>query len=92
MKDVVQQEIIEGKIYNLLKTNALLKLKECEEKIFEFESKYFMDIDSFKKAWEKDDIKDKYSHEVERDYMEWEGFEYERKKWLKILQEVNVKN
>ena len=36
-------KIVEGKkagekIFNLLKTNALMRLKECEELIFKFES------------------------------------------------------
>jgi hypothetical protein len=88
---IIEGEEINEKIKNLLKTNTSMRLKECEDRIFEFESKYFMDFESFKKAWDEDSIKDKYSHRVERDFMEWEGFEYERKKWLKILQEVNVK-
>lgn len=89
-------KIVEGgefgeKILNLLETNALMKLKECEEQIFVFESKYGMEFENFKKAWEKGVIKGKHSHEVERDFMEWEGFESERKKWLKTLFDMKVK-
>ena len=89
-------KIVEGKesdekISNLLETNSLMRLKECEEKIFGFESKYGMDFPTFKKAWEKGTIKNKHSHEVERDFMEWEGFESERKKWLNTLQDIRFK-
>jgi hypothetical protein len=48
-------KIVEGgefdeKILNLLETNVLMKLKECEEQIFKFESKYGMDFENFKMA------------------------------------------
>lgn len=79
----VEGEELNEKILNLLETNALMRLKECEEQISKFESKYGMDFENFKMAWEKGVIKDRYSHEVERDFMEWEGFELERKKWIK---------
>ncbi|MFQ5454743.1 MAG: hypothetical protein ACE5EA_00900 [Nitrospirota bacterium] len=68
-----------------------MRLKECEERIFEFESKYGMDYESFQRAWEEGIIKDKRSHRVERDFMEWEGFESERKKWLNTLWEIKVR-
>ena len=87
----VEGEELSEKILNLLEANALMKLKECEEQIFVFESKYSMDFENFKKAWEKGVIKGKHSHEVERNFMEWEGFESERKKWLnaKITAVIN---
>lgn len=46
-----------------------------------------MDYKGFKEAWEKGAIKRKHSHEVERDFMEWEGFVTERKKWLNVLRD-----
>ena len=60
----------------------LLRLKECEESLFQFESRYGMDFESFTKAWDEDEISEKHSHEVERDYMEWEGFHGEKRKLL----------
>ncbi|MCL4491721.1 MAG: hypothetical protein M1510_07455 [Nitrospirae bacterium] len=94
-KVIDKLKIIEGaefdkKISNLLETNALMRLKECEEKLFDFEAKYGMDFEMFKKQWEEGYIKDKHSHIVERDFMEWEGFESERKKWLHILRDIRV--
>ncbi len=90
LKHVEGKEFNE-KILNLLKTNALMRLKECEEQIFGFEAKYGMDFESFKKAWEEGTIKNEYSHRVERDFMEWEGFEHERKKWLDTLRDIRAK-
>ncbi len=91
LKNVEGLEIDE-KIFNLLKTNALMRLKECEDRIFEFESEYEMDFESFKRAWEEDKINDRYSHRVERAFMEWEGFEKERKSWLNTLREIKLKS
>lgn len=88
---IVEGNNIDEKIFNLLETNALMRLKECEERIFEFESRYGMDFEMFKKQWENGAIKDKHSHRVERDFMEWEGFEFERKRWLKILRDIKEK-
>ncbi len=84
----VEGKEIDEKILNLLETNVLTRLRECEERIFEFESRYGMDWQNFRKAWEEGAIKDKYSHKVERDFMEWEGFESERKKWFATLQDI----
>ena len=82
---VVEGKEIDEKIFYLLETNALMRLKECEEHIFRFEVKYRMDYKGFKTAWKKGAIKRKHSHQAERDFMEWEGFVSERKKWLSVL-------
>lgn len=88
--NVVKGGKFDGKIFNLLETNVLMRLRECEERIFGFESRYGMDFESFSKTWKKGSITDKHSHAVERDYMEWEGFEAERKKWLRTLRTSRV--
>jgi len=68
-------EQIEGKaftekIINLLKQRILLQLRECDEYILKYETKYGLDFEQFKSAWESDQIENKRSHEVERDLME----------------------
>lgn len=67
-----------------------MRLKECEELIFTFEARYGMDFNDFKKAWEDGKIKNKHSHQVEKDFMEWEGFESERIKWLNALRDMKL--
>jgi len=66
------------------------KLRECEEKIVEFEAKYGMTFEEFKESWNTKKITDKYSHRVERGYMEWEGLQMEKKRWLSTLKDFNV--
>ncbi len=85
---IIEGEEIPEKISHLLEKNALLNLKECEERIFGFEAKYGMDFHEFKTAWEENSIQDKHSHQVERTFIEWEGFESERRKWLNTLRDI----
>lgn len=87
---IVSGREFDEKLYSLLETNALMKLKECENRIFEFEADYGMDFESFRNAWEQGKLADRYSHKVERNFMEWEGFETERKKWLQFLREIRL--
>jgi hypothetical protein len=50
-----------------------LKVKEVEERIREFETRYQMKFAEFKQAWNADKIPSRRSYEVERDYWEWEA-------------------
>ncbi len=86
-------EIIRGKTYEekieiLALDSFLFRLKECNEEILEFETKYGMSFGEFEKAWDKDRIKDKHSHEVEIDYIEWEAIELEKSRWLSVLRKI----
>jgi len=88
-------ELVEGKntdekLAHLIRANILLRLKECEEALFRYEAKYGMEFDSFTKAWEQGEIEDKHSHQVERDYMEWEGFSLEKRKLFKALRNITL--
>lgn len=88
----IEGKEIDEKILNLLRANVLMRLKECEERIFLFESKYGTDFEGFKKAWESGEMEGKHTHNVERDFIEWEGFEHERKKWLNTLREMKLRD
>lgn len=87
---IIEGKEINEKIFSLLETNAIMRLKECEDLIFTFEAKYGMDFNGFKKDWEDGTIKNKHSHQVEKDFMEWEGFESERIKWLNALRDMKL--
>lgn len=89
--DFVQGNNAQEKIFHLIVNNVLLRLKECEESLFQFESRYGMDFEIFSKAWDEDEIPEKHSHEVERDYMEWEGFHGERLKLLRTLRTMRMR-
>ncbi|MCX7839557.1 MAG: hypothetical protein N2559_08910 [Anaerolineae bacterium] len=65
-----------------------LKLKEVEERIRDFESRYGMQFTEFKQAWNADTIPNKYSYEVEHDYWEWETAVEDEKKYRQMLDEL----
>jgi hypothetical protein len=50
-----------------------------------------MTFKDFKIEWSKGKIAKKHSHEIERDYMEWEGFEEEKKHWLSTIRKIRIK-
>ncbi|MBM4055976.1 MAG: hypothetical protein FJ264_15190 [Planctomycetes bacterium] len=85
---IIDGDSIEAKLVNLLKKGIVSQLKECEDFILNYETKYGMSYEQFKILWGKSQIENKYSHESERDCMEWEGFQHEREKWLKMLREL----
>ena len=87
---IIPGKRIEDKIINLIIDSLSFKLRECEEKIVGLEAKYGMTFEEFKESWNAKKIPDKYSHEVERDYMEWEGFQMEKKRWLSTLKDFKV--
>jgi hypothetical protein len=82
---------VEEKISRLLENTFVLNLRECEDYLFKFESKYGMDFKSFAELWDQGGIPERYSHDVERDFMEWEGFTMERASLLKTLRNLKAK-
>jgi hypothetical protein len=50
-----------------------LKLKENQERLKFFAKRYGMSFEEFQNAWNKDQIIDKYSYDIEKDYWEWEA-------------------
>jgi len=64
---------------------VLLKLKEVEEQIEQFEQCYHMDFDHFKQTWDEGHMADQHSYEVERDYWEWEAAVTNRTRLQEIL-------
>ncbi|MDZ7402005.1 MAG: hypothetical protein ONB37_17740 [candidate division KSB1 bacterium] len=65
-----------------------LKLKNYSEQIARFEERYRMTFDQFKIAWDKDQIPNKRSYEVEKDYWEWEAAVLERQNLEHLLEEL----
>lgn len=91
MFQFVEGETTEQKVVNLVNGNVALKLRECEEAIVKFEAKYGLTFKDFKTAWEKNKIPGKHSHEIERDFMEWEGYGAEKAHWLSTARKFKIK-
>ena len=86
--DYVEGGTPKDKLLSLIAAHFTAQLQECEEEIREYELKYGMTFHEFVEAWERDEIPERWSHSVERDYMEWEGLEAERGKWLSLLRNL----
>jgi len=54
----------------------------------EFEAKYGIQFEEFAAKWNADKIPNRYSHEIERDYMEWESLVDEHKILLLQLRKL----
>ncbi len=65
-----------------------LKLKEVSEQRKRFEERYQMDFEAFKQAWNEDQIPNKHSYEVERDYWEWEASVTDERRLQVTLEEL----
>lgn len=65
-----------------------LKLNAYNEQIKQLESKYNMTFDQFKKAWENDQLQDKYDYEIEKDYWAWEAALTEQRYLTEALEEL----
>lgn len=73
------------KVVALLEGYLSGQLKECEREIGGYEVKYRSTFGEFAAAWAEGRVPGKHSHLVERDYMEWEGLEAEKKRLLDLL-------
>ena len=81
---------LDEKLSNLMVSNFRLQLRECEEAIFRYEAKYGMELAKFTDAFDAGEF-DRYSHEIERDFMEWEGFCDERSRILASIREMKMR-
>ncbi len=81
----IEGETADAKMLSLLESYLTLRLHECEAEITQYEIKYRRTFADFAGAWAQGEIARRHSHEVERDYMEWEGLVAEKQRWLEQL-------
>ncbi len=86
--DFTEGTDIDEKLTNLVRGDLERRLRECSERVFGYEKKYGMSFEQFESAWNNNEILDKHSHEVERDYMEWESLEDEHSTLLSKLKNL----
>jgi hypothetical protein len=65
-----------------------LKLKDVEQQIAGLTAKYNRSFAEFKQAWDLDQVPDRHTFEVERDYWEWEAAVEDAKKYQQFLDEL----
>jgi predicted sugar kinase len=88
LMDLTGEPRVELAIMDLLKDAIEHRIEKIEKEINDYNNKYGMNFNEFKKKFEKDEIKDSYSYGVEMDYLEWEGLISRLDKYNKMLNEL----
>ena len=86
--DFTEGADISEKLRNLVRGDLERRLKNCTERIFDYEKKHVMSFGEFEVAWKEDKVADRHSHGVESDYMEWESLEDEHRELLHKLKKM----
>lgn len=86
--DFTEGADINEKLRNLVRGDLERRLKNCTERIFDYEKKHVMSFGEFEVAWKEDKVADRHSHDVESDYMEWESLEDEHRELLHKLKKM----
>ena len=72
-----------------IKNLVRLKLQEGEHQVTKFENRYGMSFEQFQQAWENDQIADKHSYALEKDYWEWEALMTDLARFSEMLEELS---
>ena len=76
---------LKGKIDDILLSAMENLLEQYAKRILALEEKYGVSFATFEKMWDEDKVKDRYGHEVEGDFMDWEMLEMEKRDMLSAL-------
>jgi len=73
LMDLTGEPRIELAIMDLLKDAIEHRIEKIEKEIKDYEKKYGMSFEEFKEKFDRGEISDSYSYDIEMDYLEWEG-------------------
>ena len=85
LMDITGEPRVEIAILEILKDAVEHRIEKIEAEIKRLEEKYQMAFEEFKTMFEKKEIPDSYSYDVEMDYLEWEGLISRLKKYKNVL-------
>lgn len=85
LKDVTGEPRLDSAVRLTVKDALEHRLESIEEQLSELQEKYGMSFKEFKEAWDNDEVEDKYSYDVEKDFWEWEGLVTRKEKIEKYL-------
>ena len=86
LTELTGEERFDVALHLATKDLVRLKLQDAEQQIKTYEKRYGMPFEQFQQAWEKDQIADKYSYEVEKDYWEWEAAQTDLSRLREMLE------
>lgn len=79
------EDTLREKIDSILLAAMDNLLERYSREILSFEEKYGYSFEDFEKRWSEGKIKNKHSHEVEADFIDWEMLEMEKRDLLPAL-------
>lgn len=87
LADLTGETRLDVALHLATKDLVRLKLKEAEQQRKQFEERYQMEFEAFKRAWNEGQIANKHSYEVEQDYWEWEAAVTDERRLRETLEE-----
>ena len=88
LEDFAPGADLEAKLENLTRESLEHQLRACNEVLSRFEAKYGLTFADFARAWQDDKMANKHSHEIERDFIEWEARHMEKEGLLAAVREL----
>jgi hypothetical protein len=82
------EKTLKEKLDDILLSAIEGRLKEFTDNILKFEEKYGVSFDEFEKMWDSGKIRNKYSYDVESDFIDWEMLEMEKSELLLALSKI----
>jgi hypothetical protein len=65
-----------------------MRLREVADQVGAFEARYGRTFEQFTADWNAGRVPNRFSHRVERDFMEWEALTMERQELLDLIREL----
>jgi hypothetical protein len=73
-------------IREIMKDSIEHRIEKIENEIKALEKKHSMNFKEFEQKFQKEQIPNQYSYEIEKDYLEWEGLETRLTKYRNLLE------
>lgn len=87
LEEITPGANLEAKLENLTRASLEPQLRTCNEALSHFEARYGLSFPEFARAWQEGKITNSHSHEVERNFMEWEAQHLEKEDILVAARE-----
>lgn len=88
LKDITGEPRLDAAVRMTVKDALEHRLESIEKKVNKLREKYGKKFSEFEESWNKGEIKNKYSYDIESDYWEWEELVTRRKKIENALSEI----
>ena len=76
-------------IYGLMKDAIEHRIEKIDCELKKMEGKYHMTFSEFSGKFHKDEIPNSYSHDIEADFLEWEGLISRMSKYKSLLDSLS---